>query len=188
MGFSWSSCICQEVALLYCVQAALDSTKLLADDADSPDDPSDVFIVTTDDVVTFNSNSKEAACATAEKLDAAMAKHGVEKHGAKDTTGSLNGTVIGIDSVDGCQLGPQGDSLTAFLRRAIALLRCRAASPLQVNALIGRWHWYNQLNRPLYSILNYVYKLTQRTPEYVVRVLPSEVVAEIALCIMLAPN
>ena len=56
-----------------------------------------------------------------------------------------------------------------------------------MNALIGRPHWYDQLNRPLYSVFNHVYKFTQRTPDYVVRVLPPEVLAELALCIVLSP-
>ena len=121
MGFSWSSCICQEVVLSYCAQAGLNSSKILADDTDSPNDPSDVFVVATDDVVTFNSNSIEAARRTAVALDAAMTDHGVEKHASKDVNAALNGTVIGVDLVDGLHLGPQASGLLVFLRGAMCL-------------------------------------------------------------------
>ena len=116
-----------------------------------------------------------------------MTDHGVEKHASKDVNAALNGTVIGVDLVDGLHLGPQASGLLVFLRGAMCLLERREASPLQVNALIGRPHWYDQLNRPLYSVFNHVYKFTQRTPDYVVRVLPPEVLAELALCIVLSP-
>ena len=187
MGFSWSSCVCQEVVLSYCSQAGLSPSKILADDVDTPEDPSDVFVVATDDVVTFNSNSEKTARLTGAALDTAMADHGVEKHAAKDVTACLNGTVIGIDLVDGRYLGPRSGGLLVFVRGALALLRRREASPLQINALIGRPHWYDQLNRPLYAILDHVYKFTRLTPDHIIRRLPGEVLAEIALCVMLSP-
>ena len=186
MGFSWSSCVAQATMLHICRGAGLRHEGILTDDRPTPSDVSSVHALATDDIMHFTRLGEEHARQVGHKIDVSMAKHGVIKHEAKDVTGELSATVLGIDVEDGLRLASGRARLSSVLAALCELIQRRSASPLGLAAVLGQIQWFDQLARPLFSILDETYTFARRSRPKTMQALPIQCVQELKLVAALA--
>jgi len=180
MGMSWSSAICQQQTLSCCRTAGFDDSCFLADDVRPRVTPVAVAAA-TDDVGIFSSVSRAHSIELAQRLDRAFESANVEKNGEKDVDGSLNGTMVGIELIDGLHLGPERQRALRYLSGTLEFLNTGFCAPVQLARLLGQPHWHYQLCRPLYSILKDVYAITRLEQQDVAIPLPPGVLGELIL-------
>ena len=99
MGFGWSSFIAQTVMTAVCRSAGLRRCIQSSDSLAAPVSDN-AFGFATDDVVHFTCRGERHAAAAMDRVDRAMAQHGIDRHVGKDITGVLNGTAVRVDLCD----------------------------------------------------------------------------------------
>jgi hypothetical protein len=191
MGFSWSSHVAQSTMLAVCRSAGLREKQVLADDAPAPRCLSHVFALATDDVMEFTCLGAEYATKSAERLDRAFDRVGILKNVSKDVTGDLNGTCIGVDLVAGLSLAPSITKLATLLAALVELCKDPHSNPhmapYNLAAILGVVQWFDQLNRPLFSVLDTVYQFCRLSRPRTAQPLLKSHVAELIMVLCLAP-
>jgi hypothetical protein len=156
MGFSWSSYIAQTSMLGVCSAAGLEQDRQLADDLPSP--LSDLrFGLATDDIVLFDRSTPEACTLHASRIDKAFTRVGIQRHTAKDVTGVLDGSAVGIDLVKGLKLFGSAARIRLLLPALLGVLERKLLKPAHLRILLGIVQWLNLLARPLFSVLSACY-------------------------------
>jgi hypothetical protein len=123
--------------LSVCAEAGLSPDSVLADDTPTPVRLGSVFALATDDIMHFARGHKAAAVQKAAKLDKAFLAQGIRKHPAKDVTGELEGTCIGIDLEEGMYWAPHKPKLRTLLAGLKQAVTDPVISPLGMSALLG---------------------------------------------------
>jgi hypothetical protein len=188
MGFSWSSAVCQEVALAACCCGGLDVKQLLCEDRDAPVSFDTTFGVATDDICIFSTRGSAHSAGVAAGVDRGLERVGVERNTSKDVNGEPNATVIGIDVVDGTRLAPSSCKLAVWLTALVGLCNNPQLSPKEASMFLGLPHWFGQLSRGTYSAFNAVYPFTRLTPDHAELHLPPGALAELLLFGLLTPS
>ena len=106
---------------------------------------------------------------------------------SKDLIGSRNATCVGIDFVEGTKLMPQVSKLWDCLLASRDIIVHPHSFPLEVASYCGTTQWFDLLNRWLFSCLDHVYAFNRANGPSVSRELPSEVLSELLLNLVLSP-
>ena len=188
MGFSWSSYVAQ-CTMLYgvCRRAGLCVQQILAGDRASPLDLQNTFALATDDILCFTRGSLALAAAVTSKVDRAFDSVGVVRNPAKDVDGALSETCIGIDLEQGIRLAANAGKLAVVLPALVELLSVRQVAPLGLAGLLGVVQWFNQLARPLFSVLDTVYEFERRAGPRTRQELSDCHLSELLVVLALAP-
>ena len=187
MGFAWSSFVAQSTLLYCCRASGLKDSICLCDERPTPKTCSEAYALATDDVMHFTTCGPDLAKRRMDALDQALVDNGIEKHPLKDLLAATDGTCIGVDLSDGQFFTAHGPRLALLLVGVVELIRVGSCSPRQLHAVLGVAQWMCLLNRPLFASLDSSYGFTRLVPEHEQRVLGTDVLAELALIIYLAP-
>ena len=182
MGFSWSSFVAQSSMLRVCHQGGLARTQILSDSSPPPRQDGPCWALATDDIMIFTRASSASTKSLLNNVDRSFQRNNILKHEAKDVNDSANGTVIGIDLLEGRFLTPSVDSVVKFLAAIVHIASCGSdfkVAPLQLASILGVAQWHAQLNRPTYSIFFYAYDFVKILPGDIPLVLPSSVLQEL---------
>jgi len=185
MGFSWSSYIAQSKMSALCATAGLTCDTQLCDDLKAPVSLTR-WGLATDDVVLLSLEPNAVVAGKLARLDRAFVQHDILKHAGKDVNHSLNGTVVGVDLVDGLHLYGSQSKLATLLPALVWAIECDTMPPLHMQKLLGHIDWLDLLNRPLFSILDQSYSFARRLPERQHHDLPTAVRRELAVVVGLA--
>ena len=105
-----------------------------------------------------------------------------------ESSGSaLTGTCIGVDLDAGMYLAPHAPRLATLLAAIIELLLRPYTSPFGLAAVLGVVQWFDQLDRPLFSVLDKAYGFTRLPLPNTLQKLPSDVQYELLQVLALAP-
>ena len=195
MGFSWSSYVAQSTMVRSCLAAGFPEHVFLTEAHQLP--PPFVtsvcgsLAVNTDDITHFLRASVVAKRAIdippLAFLDEAWRVQGIEHQHRKSCDLIRDGTVLGIDLVEGTSLAPKLSGFIDILRAGADVISRGTASPLAVHSFLGKLHWNDLLNRCLLSCFADVYEFTQREQTSKVIQLPSSVIGEFALNLAIFP-
>ena len=117
----------------------------------------------------------------------------------KDVDGATSATVIGVDVTDGLYLGAAADKVAALIAGTLDWLGpapllpadCDLAgpkiSPHELMTWLGLPHWFCQLSRPLYSVLQEVYRFVEDPSSHCQRPLGQTALAEVLAILVLVP-
>jgi hypothetical protein len=145
--------------------------------------------VNTDDVTHFIRvpifKSKTVDIPPLSLVDEEWKAKGIRGQHRKSIDLQSNGTALGIDLVDGVWLAPHLPGFVSVVLAGTDLLRCKTASPLETNSLLGKVQWYDLLNRFLLSSLQDVYSFVREENGDEIRAVPIKVLDELALNISL---
>jgi hypothetical protein len=195
MGFSWSSFVAQSTMVHSCIAAGFPKEMFLTEAHCLPP-PSfremcGIMAVNTDDITHFLRASPVAKRSLdmppLALLDKTWDERKIIAQDRKSFDMMQNGTALGIDLIEGVSLAPQLDGFVNVIRAGVDLVRRRHGSPEAVNSLLGKFQWYDLLNRCILSCFHDVYEFVRREPPSSDVQLPSEVVGEIALNLVLFP-
>jgi len=188
MGFSWSSYVAQ-CTMLYgvCRRAGLQVRQILAGDRASPLDLQCTFALATDDILCFTRGSQALAASVTSRVDRAFDSIGVVKNPAKDVNGALSESCIGIDLERGTHLAANAGKLGTVLPALVELLSVRQIAPLGLAGLLGVVQWFDQLARPLFSVLDTVYEFERRAGPRTRQALSDCHLSELLVVLALAP-
>ena len=148
MGFSRSSYTAQEEMLSVCQEAGVPEASLMACDLETPASFELVAAVATDDVMIFSNSGQGGTLPAAQAFDEAMQARRAVRNTAKDVNDGLCGTCVGVDLENGQFLDVPGARFVAMIYAFLHLHACRAASPKQVQQLLGVLQWFDLLVRP----------------------------------------
>ena len=149
MGFSWSSYVAQCTMQTACHRAGLTQGMQLADDLPGPLIGT-AFGLATDDICIFVREDFDICRSICSRVDRSLSSHGIVRHEGKDITGSLNGTAVGVDLVDGLYLLANCQKLIALLPALFGAISAKSMTPLEMSTLLGGVQWLHLLNRPLF--------------------------------------
>jgi hypothetical protein len=111
---------------------------------------------------------------------------GIQRHAGKDITGSLNGTAIGIDLVNGTKLFGNAFKISILLPALLEVIRIGTLRPVDMAVLLGHVQWLNLLNRPLFSVLRFTYAFARDPDQLRPKAVPCNVQTELAAILGLA--
>jgi len=187
MGFSWSSFIAQSVMVAACLDAGIDEQALLCLEEPPPAHSGEWVTVATDDVIMVH-DSKEGSRSCTQRLDAALARRGIEKNSTKDVDAAERVEALG------CELGndppwvePALMSFSRGLYACIDLADHGRASPKMFSRLLGLLQWFAQPSRWLFSIFDRAYRYRNAQPEDTVTEVPADAANECLLFLALSP-
>ena len=188
MGFSWSSYIAQCLTLNgICRAAGLWSPAVLSLERPTPLDFSETFAVATDDIMVFNRGPLGKLGALGPRIDKAMIDLGVVKNASKDINGVGDEVCIGVALEGGVRFAPPPDKLAYALAGVAEVLAVGAVTPHSLQSLLGVVQWFDQINRPLFAVLDTVYEFQRRLPTHEVQQLDACHLRELLVVMLLAP-
>jgi len=191
MGISWSSLVAQST-MVHCV---LDSGyvpgQFLTEEHSLPDDPRDAVAVATDDigvmVVGNATDGPDKSIARARRVASSLQAAGIKEKIDKRLEGSPDGTLLGIQLVDGHRLQTPANKMVDLMTGFVDLTGRASAAPSDVHSLQASCQWYCLLHRPLLACFHQVYDFVRLEPRTSPRTVPTSVMDEIALSLALAP-
>ena len=185
MGFSWSSYVAQETLLACCSDAGLGADKVLACDAPTPCDFSEVFAAATDDAMFFSTAGPGVTSRLAKSFDEALLLRKVLKHPGKDVDDELDATCVGVSLEHGVQLAAPPARCLALTVMVLALSALKRVSPKEIHTVLSTLQWYDLLRRPKLSVYNAVYAFVQDPEDNARRPVPWRVMEELFLGLVL---
>ena len=185
MGFSWSSCVAQDLMVELCQRSGLHVDCILACDRRSPRDLSLTHAVATDDVMIFSIGCQEAAIVGGRRLDDTFVAHGVLRSSRKDVYGATNVSMVGVDLEHGRRLTAPPARAYSIMMTLLEVLRNPIRLPREVAALLGAIQWLDLLRRPKLSIFDKVYSFTKRVDDTLAALVPEEALMELCMSFLL---
>lgn len=92
----------------------------------------------------------------------------------------MNGTVIGVDLVNGVRLMAARDKLSMIIPGLLRVIRQHTLSPRGVAAMLGHIQWLDLMNRPSLSVLAHSYSVARLPEQLTQMTLPLNVLRELA--------
>ncbi|CAE7263216.1 unnamed protein product, partial [Symbiodinium necroappetens] len=187
MGFSWSSAVAQETTLALCRRAGIEECSVLSLDHALPACFDEACFVATDDTVLVHKR-KDKGASTLIRLDQAFEDCGVPRNRKKDVTLESQVTALGCDLTSRPAMArPNKAKLGQAICSTLDLLDTGVATPEGFHSLLGVWEWFSLLQRPFFSIYDAVFGFVRREPSRQKQVVPSNVMDEILLTLVLSP-
>ena len=185
MGFSWSSFVAQEMLLTCCADSGLGHDQVLACDAPTPCDFSQVFAAATDDAMFFSTAGPGVTSSMARNFDKALQARSIVKNPSKDVNDELNGVCVGVSLEEGMHLAAPAARCLALTVLVLSLVNSTSASPKQVHTVLGMLQWYDLLRRPKLSVYRAVYGFLRDPDDTRLCQVPGPVLQELLLGLVL---
>ena len=143
MGYAWSSSAAQCVMTGSVLDMGVRPEKFLGDEHTLPPKGVTTFSAETDDVLAFELGPRggllDNADAPLKALDEVWDNHGIISKEEKAVDRQLDGTALGIDFINGCELQPKQSCLIDMLAGLVDLLGNPICSRKDLSRYLGKW-------------------------------------------------
>ena len=109
------------------------------------------------------------------------------KHAGKDINDLTDVTCVGVDLVNGRWWWPPAAKMWQLLLATVGICSSRRGSSAALRAYHGLVQWFDLLQRGKFAFYDSIYMESEAWNDWTVRVLPSDVLRELACSIALGP-
>ena len=170
-----------------CIEAGIKEEYILSPVHPAPIQKDELCFVATDDTSLVNRDLAKRMQNLA-RLDATFVQNCIPKNTSKDV--NVSDEIVGL----GCHLTndpplvePDAGKLYSVVCALVDLLDKPFGIPRAVNSLLGVQQWFNLLQRPMYSVVDTIYKFVRREPAHIVQKVPPTVLNELMTTLFLLP-